>query len=190
MFCQKCGKELAEAVNFCSQCGHSQKPGLFAREIHAGFWKRLAAFLLDSLFLYLFSVTLLQLVLAPFFPGFMDGLLQDGPSLHSVVSFFTFVYIILIWSSVLFIGVWLYYTLFESSKYQATPGKLIVGIAVSDKEGHQISFGRATGRFFAKYLSFMTLGIGFLMAAFTENKQGLHDLISDTYVLNKSKLGK
>lgn len=179
-----------DGANFCAQCGRSLKSGLFAKEQLAGFWKRLAAFFLDGLFLYLFSLTFLQLVLAPFFPGLLDGLFQNGPSLHGLVSLFALVYIIMIWSFILFIGVWLYYAFFESSRYQGTPGKLIVGIGVSDKEGHPVSFGRATGRFFAKYLSCMTLGIGFLMAAFTENKQGLHDLIAQTYVLNKSKLRK
>lgn len=71
----------------------------------------------------------------------------------------------------------------ESSAKQATLGKMALGIVVTDLEGARIGFGRATGRYFAKILSGLILGIGFLMAAFTERKQGLHDIIAGTLVV-------
>jgi uncharacterized RDD family membrane protein YckC len=70
----------------------------------------------------------------------------------------------------------------ESSSYQATLGKMIFGMKVTDLYGNRISFARATGRHFAKILSGMILGIGFIMVAFTERKQGLHDLLAGTLV--------
>lgn len=70
-----------------------------------------------------------------------------------------------------------YYVGFETSSKQATWGKQIVGIKVTDLEGRRISVGKAVGRYFAKILSGCTLGIGYLMPLFTEKKQTLHDLI-------------
>jgi len=82
----------------------------------------------------------------------------------------------------LLFGSWLYEALLESSSYQATLGKMIFGMKVTDLNGHRISFGRATGRHFAKWLSTMILCIGYIMVGFTERKQGLHDLLAGTLV--------
>ncbi|MCO5176761.1 MAG: RDD family protein [Thermomicrobiales bacterium] len=83
------------------------------------------------------------------------------------------------------VGVWLYFSLQESSSYQATLGKRALGIIVADQFGVPLTFGRATGRFFAKYLSGMFFGIGYLIAAFTARKQALHDMIASTIVLRR-----
>lgn len=73
---------------------------------------------------------------------------------------------------------WLYYALMESSAKQATLGKMVFGIYVTDLAGNRLTFGRATGRYFGIYLSGLILGIGFLMIVFTERKQGLHDKLA------------
>jgi uncharacterized RDD family membrane protein YckC len=70
----------------------------------------------------------------------------------------------------------------ESSSYQATLGKMVCGMKVTDLSGNRISFERATGRHFAKYLSGLILCIGYIMVGFTERKQGLHDLLAGTLV--------
>jgi uncharacterized RDD family membrane protein YckC len=80
--------------------------------------------------------------------------------------------------------VWLYFAMQESSAEQATVGKRILGIIVTNKEGGRISFAQATIRYFSKYLSSILI-IGFIMSAFTKNKQGLHDMIADTLVVNR-----
>ena len=80
---------------------------------------------------------------------------------------------------------WLYFALMESSTKQATVGKMVLGIVVTDLDGNRISFIKATGRHFGKILSVLTLGIGFLMIAFTEKRQGLHDRLAGTLVLTK-----
>lgn len=82
---------------------------------------------------------------------------------------------------------WLYFSLMESSDKQATVGKRILGIQVAGIDGNKISFLRATGRTFAKILSVITLGIGFLMVAFTKKKQGLHDMVSETVVVKRGE---
>jgi uncharacterized RDD family membrane protein YckC len=78
---------------------------------------------------------------------------------------------------------WLYDALMTSSSTQATLGKMAVGIKVVGDGGAPISFGRATGRHFAKIISGLLLCFGFIMAAFTERKQALHDIIARTYVI-------
>ena len=79
---------------------------------------------------------------------------------------------------------WLYFALCESSAWQATIGKLALGIRVTDLQGRRISFLRALGRYGAKFISAIILCIGFIMVAFTRRKQGRHDLIAGTLVLN------
>ena len=82
---------------------------------------------------------------------------------------------------------WLYYACLESSKSQATLGKRIVGIKIVDYNGKRITFGRASGRHFSKLISALILGVGFLMIAFTSEKQGLHDIIAKCYVIKHKK---
>ncbi|WP_445488546.1 RDD family protein [Niallia sp. 03133] len=77
----------------------------------------------------------------------------------------------------------LYFVIFQSSKWQATIGKKILGLKVMTVSGDKISFWRSLGRYLL--LSFLSgiLFIGYLMAAFTEKKQALHDLIAGTVVM-------
>ena len=82
-------------------------------------------------------------------------------------------------------GSWLYHTLMESSHHQATLGKMALGIKVTDLDGNRISFTRANGRFFGKWLSGAVMNVGYLMAAFTEKKQALHDILASCLVIQK-----
>jgi uncharacterized RDD family membrane protein YckC len=130
---------------------------------YAGFWRRVAAVIIDGLLLSVVTVPLTFAVGGG--DTYADAARSSaGSTISTLVS-------------------WLYYALMESSAKQATVGKMALGILVTDLEGGRIGFGRATGRYFAKILSALTLGIGFLMAAFTQRKQGLHDLIAGTLVV-------
>lgn len=80
---------------------------------------------------------------------------------------------------------WLYYAVFESSILKATPGKIVLGMKVTDINEKGISFGTASIRYFGKFLSAAIFGIGFIMAAFTQKKQALHDTLAKTVVVNK-----
>jgi uncharacterized RDD family membrane protein YckC len=62
---------------------------------------------------------------------------------------------------------------------------MAVGIVVTDMNGGRVSFGRATGRYFGKILSSITLFIGYLMQPFTERRQTLHDMLAACLVLRK-----
>ena len=83
-------------------------------------------------------------------------------------------------------GHWIYEAWLMSSEWQATVGKRLLGIIVTDIHGRRISFARASGRHFAKYISAVLLFIGYLIVPFTAKKQALHDMIGDTVVVNKA----
>jgi uncharacterized RDD family membrane protein YckC len=83
---------------------------------------------------------------------------------------------------------WLYHAFMESSAWQGTIGKRALGIVVTDLNGAPVNFARATGRFFSRLVSVMIpLGIGYLLAGFTAQKQALHDLMSSCLVLRRSR---
>ncbi|MCY7409592.1 MAG: RDD family protein, partial [Chitinophagales bacterium] len=80
---------------------------------------------------------------------------------------------------------WLYYAFMESSTKQATLGKMALNIKVTDMQGNRITFLNATGRYFGKIISSLIMGIGYIMAGFTEKKQALHDIVAGTLVVVK-----
>ena len=84
------------------------------------------------------------------------------------------------------LGQWLYFAYLESGEKQGTWGKQMLGLYVTDLAGNRISFGRASGRFFAKIITgLIPLGIGYIMAGITERKQALHDMIASCLVLRR-----
>ncbi|TAL74130.1 MAG: RDD family protein [Rhodanobacter sp.] len=153
-----------------------------ALEDYAGFWKRLAAFIIDTIIL-----SIAFKLLGTFFgvsaaEEAMKQQMLGGMSLLEAYRGFylnTWVY-----STLTTAITWLYFASLESSAWQATVGKLALGVRVTDLAGHRISFARGLGRYAAKFLSYLILLIGFLMIGFTARKQGLHDLIASTLVLN------
>ncbi|MGD0215101.1 MAG: RDD family protein [Terriglobales bacterium] len=140
---------------------------------YGGFWIRVVAAIIDGI--------LVRVVVTPihlFFGGLgMAGMMGGGVHPLGLAILGSGVTLI----ATLF-GSWLYEAFMESSSYQATLGKMIFGMKVTDLNGNRISFERATGRHFAKWLSAMTLFIGYMMVGFTERKQGLHDLLAGTLV--------
>lgn len=145
---------------------------------HPGFWLRLFAHVIDTL--------LVQVVvfIAAIVVGIAVGVAMaaSGVADQDVVGGIGTVVGIFVG----FLGSWLYYAVFESSPKQGTPGKLACGFVVTDMNGNRISFGKATARYFAMIFSAMTLGVGFIMCAFTEKKQCLHDVIAGCLMYKKS----
>lgn len=84
----------------------------------------------------------------------------------------------------------LYFSLMESSRTQATLGKMALGIIVEDENGNKISFGKAAARYFCKYVSAAILYIGYIMIPFNIKKQGYHDIVLNTYVIKKVSIAK
>lgn len=137
--------------------------------VHAGFWRRVAAYMLDSIILGLASLVFFALI------GGLGWMASDSPGLAFFIVFLGYVGLI--------VGAWLYFAKFESSARQATPGKHVMGIKVTDDKGQRIGFGRATGRFFGKIVSGMIFNVGYMMAGFTSRKQALHDMMASCCVV-------
>lgn len=130
-----------------------------ARE-YAEFWKRFLAVLLDGIILQIGGFVILLI----------DYVLGSTDAIDLFLS--------------LILG-WLYFALMERSRRQATLGKQALGIIVTDLNGNRISFGKATTRYFGKLISILTLGIGFILAGFSEKKQALHDMFAGCLVVKK-----
>ena len=139
---------------------------------YGGVWIRVVAAIIDAIILRVVVSPVSMVFGGLGLAGMMSGLPHRGLGLLG--GGVTFI--------LLLFGSWLYEAFMESSSYQATLGKMIFGMKVTDLYGNRISFGRATGRHFAKWLSAMILGIGYIMVGFTERKQGLHDLLAGTLV--------
>jgi uncharacterized RDD family membrane protein YckC len=75
------------------------------------------------------------------------------------------------------------YAVFFISRYSATPGKMAVGLKLVRSDGSPLSTGRIIGRYFSEWLSSIILFIGYIIAAFDEEKRALHDRICDTRVI-------
>lgn len=82
---------------------------------------------------------------------------------------------------------WLYYAILESGPSQATFGKRLFKTKVTDLEGNRISFGRASARYFSKYLPFYLLLAGYLAQPFQTKKQALHDILAGTLVIKEKQ---
>lgn len=128
--------------------------------IYSGFRRRVVAFVIDGIVLGV-AITMVRLLF---------GAAANDPRL----------------SLLQIVGSWLYFALQESSSKQATLGKGALGIKVTDISGNRIGFGQATGRYVAKLVSTLTLGVGYLMVVFTQRRQGLHDMIAGTLVVSDS----
>jgi len=65
-----------------------------------------------------------------------------------------------------------------------TLGKMALQVRVVSMDGGPLSFGQSVGRYFATFLSALTLGIGFIMAGVRPDKRALHDLLARTRVVH------
>src|SRR5205085_2767525 len=130
---------------------------------YAGFWLRFGAAIIDGILVFIASACSGAVI-----GGILGAILfSAGPNRRARMG-------IQISGQVIgtVIG-WLYFALMESSARQATLGMMACSIRVTDMNGGRISFGRATGRYFGKFLSQLTLLIGYMMAGWTEKKQAL-----------------
>ena len=191
MYCGKCGAEIPEGAEKCDACGEPvtrTDQGVDSRAVgpanlpnriaYAGFWLRAIAFVFDLLIITLAAFPLLWKLIEE------NVGLQS--SLHEYIAFYrSGTRQAIAFQLLLQLICWLYFASFESSRWQATPGKRILGLYVTDLNGHRLSFARATGRYVGKALENLTLFIGFVMAGFTAKKQALHDIVASCLVLKK-----
>ena len=186
VFCNQCGGQNAAGASFCSKCGGSTgvpqplaptpRPLVATPTRYGGFWIRLVAALIDGI--------LVQVVVVPFGALLGGAIGVAGVAAHMPGGGSRLVAVI-VGTVFGLLASWIYEAGMESSSLQATLGKMIFGMKVTDLNGNRISFLRATGRHFAKYLSSMILFVGYIMAGFTERKQALHDMIVGTLVIRR-----
>jgi uncharacterized RDD family membrane protein YckC len=155
-------------------------------EDYAGFWKRVAAYILDAIILYVPNLLIQKMMGGDAAEAAMKQAQLAAPADPHVMFAALMQYYNTMTPALLIITAitWLYFAACESSAWQGTLGKLALGIRVTDMQGGRIGFARALGRYPAKYLSALILGVGFLMAGWTQRKQALHDLVVSTLVLN------
>jgi len=146
----------------------------------AGFWLRVAAYIID--YFVLGSVIAALMVFIGLAMGLSTTIFYDMEDQANQVVIFTLSVILGIMSLT---ASWLYYAVLESGSYQGTLGKMLLNLKVTDLVGERISFTRATGRFFGKFLSSFIIYIGYIMIGLTEKKQGLHDILAGCLVVRK-----
>lgn len=137
--------------------------------VYAGFWTRFAAVFIDGLILGVVNMGI----------GFIGGLAFASTVRTPSAGFIVFQAVLTLIN--LCIGVT--YETVLIGKYGATLGKMACKIKVVTAEGEQVSYLLALGRYFAKMLSALILMIGYLMAAFDDERRALHDRICNTRVI-------
>jgi uncharacterized RDD family membrane protein YckC len=192
--------EAAESLATCSQCGNAFsrdllmpfegkmvcvncKPSFLARLregvpvagrlAYAGFWPRFGAKFLDGLIMAVVYFILALLLLPSLMPR-MTGRTSPADASYFLGS-------CLIQLAFYGLGA-VYYVLFVG-RYGATPGKMALKLKIVKADGSPVSYALALGRFFAEILSALILYVGYIMAAFDEEKRALHDRICNTRVV-------
>lgn len=154
---------------------------------YAGFWLRFVAYIIDYIIIWVVQAFIAIPILAAVGINFVQnsgnmenmneteifGMIAGIVAAASATALLTAILVIL------------YYTFMESSKFQATVGKLALGLIVTDENGAPLDFVKALIRNVSKIISSMILLIGYIMAGFTEKKQALHDIIAKTLVVKK-----
>jgi len=210
VYCSKCGAAMADGAAFCANCGQSfpvtaQAPAPLTpaplrnvpdyrgvptvaagpRVEYAGFWLRVLAYIVDNVVI---GVGLLCVLIPLFFLTGFGALVShihpqedwDDAGVLMIIGFFFLA------AMASLVVTWLYHALMESSEWQATVGKRMLGLVVTDMAGQRVSFGRSTGRHFGKIITNMVPAfIGYIMAAFTERKQALHDMMAGCLILKR-----
>jgi uncharacterized RDD family membrane protein YckC len=183
--CSECGRAFAEddMIRFadtwvCATCKpilvQKIKEGVTIAGVmeYAGFWIRFGAILIDGIIMWIVNM----IISIPL--GFIGATSFEQPAVIVVTQLFM-ILLQFVFSA--------FYDTWFVGKYSATPGKMACKLKVVTADAGQVSYARALGRHFAKWISGFILGIGYLMAAFDDQKRSLHDRICDTRVIKSGE---
>ena len=197
MYCSKCGAQMADDAVFCLTCGQAfstaaaparllsaQAVAAAPRVDYGGFWLRFLAYLIDG------AVIMVGIFVVAIPLVFLTGLGTLVSQVHpeedfNDAGFWLIMAVIFLLATVSLAVTWLYHAVMESSEWQATVGKKVLDLVVTDMAGRRVSFWRATGRHFAKIVSNVIYPFGHIMAGFTYQKQALHDMIAGCLILRR-----
>jgi uncharacterized RDD family membrane protein YckC len=146
----------------------------YAEELrYAGFWMRLAAYVIDIILIdIVVLIGFLPIAVVMAFLESSNGKAEDPGSIGLTINALTV------------IAIALYYGLFTASKWQATPGKRLLGLYIVGTDGRKLGFGLGIGRYLAYFLSSITMGFGFFMIGWSDQKKGMHDIVCRTRVIH------
>ena len=169
--CPRCNRVSEPGSLFCFSCGLPLDEAAAARRAPAyagqaaGFWVRLAAWVIDVIIL---SVAAMPLIAV--WPGFGEYFTTDT-----------------LWHGVdlLLLVLGGLYDTVGVSVWATTIGKRLLGVYVLRPDGAKVGPGRAAARYFASILSLLLVGVGYLMIGLRRDKRGLHDLICDTVAVRR-----
>lgn len=148
-------------------------PPAIVHPAYGGFWRRVCAELLDELIVVVIFFAVAIMILIPtLILVEVAGRELDADKYGNIVGPLMAISLFCI-----------YRAGFEASSKQATPGKLAMGLKVTDEHGKRLSFGRASVRSVAKIVSHLLFNSGFIMVGLTLRKQGLHDMVAKTLVV-------
>ena len=179
--CPRCRASNTEDADFCFSCGlpfdeqdrrRAPRPAYLSYAGRpAGFWIRLLAWIIDAIVLNVVWIVLIAIdpgvSLAEYYTPDASGLESWG------------------WIDFADLLIWMAYYTVGVSVWATTIGKKVCGLYVLRPDGSKVGVGRAFARSLAPILSALILFIGYLMAAFRQDKRALHDLICDTVVVKR-----
>jgi uncharacterized RDD family membrane protein YckC len=192
-YCSECGRAVPASqlttfgdVSVCTQCqpAYSQRlrgTSQGAGRHFGGFWMRFLAVIIDAIIVGVVSAIIrIPLGLAI---GGVGLSLGRNPDPSQVMAALPAIMSLAGLSFLIQMAISLAYEVYFLTTKGATPGKMALGLKVIRADGGPISVGLAVGRYFAKYLSFFTFCIGFIIAGFDAEKRSLHDHICGTRVI-------
>ena len=196
-------------VRYCSQCGRPSPLDQFARFgetlvcpncknsyvqklregvsplqpafLYGGFWIRFAAYFIDGIILGVASGAVQLLFLGSLYRPLMN-MREPVPPDEALAAFGAMMGTLAL-SMLVSVLIGASYEGFFVGRTGATPGKMVLGLKIVRPNGAPVSMGRAFARYFAKWLSSLTFGIGYILAGFDAEKRAMHDMIVDTRVV-------
>lgn len=150
----------------------------FADEPNAGFWVRLSALIVDGLILGLIQFVFIYLPLLAFL--YNTGIFTVPDQKLAIEAVAPIILLSQAAVTILYVG---YFVALTAGKHQGTYGKRSMGIYVRKRDGGRVWIGHSLVRFVGYIVSWIPLGLGFLMAGFHKKKLALHDLIAGTEVV-------